>query len=60
MAHLGKRHIDSIEVLIPSYGAAGLFSDMRNQIVNLKKQIAEAREARDRLLPKLMSGEIEV
>lgn len=60
VAHLGKRHIDSIEVLIPSYGAAGLFSDMRNQIVNLKKQIAEAREARDRLLPKLMSGEIEV
>ena len=60
VAHLGKRHIDSIEVLIPPYGAAGLFSDLRDQIVNLKKQIAAAREARDRLLPKLMSGEIEV
>ena len=47
-------------MLIPPYGAAGLFSDLRDQIVNLKKQIAAAREARDRLLPKLMSGEIEV
>lgn len=60
VAHLGKRHIDSIEVLIPSYGMVDLFSSMRNQIVNLRKQIAAAREARDRLLPKLMSGEIEV
>ncbi len=58
VAHLGKRHIDSIEVLIPSYGAVGFFSDMRNQIVNLRKQIAAAREARNRLLPKLMSGGI--
>lgn len=60
VAHLGKRHIDSIEVLIPSYGMVDLFSSMRNQIVNLRKQITAAREARNRLLPKLMSGEIKV
>lgn len=60
VAHLGKRHIDSIEVLIPSYGMVDFFSSMRNQIVNLRKQIATAREARDRLLPKLMSSEIKV
>lgn len=60
VAHLGKRHIDSIEVLIPPYDVAELFSDMRDQIVNLKKQTVAACEARDRLLPKLMSGEIEV
>ncbi|MBM6941988.1 restriction endonuclease subunit S [Collinsella intestinalis] len=60
VSHLGKRHIDSIEVLIPSYGMVDLFSSMRNQIVNLRKQIAAAREARNRLLLKLMSGEIKV
>lgn len=60
VAHLGKRHIDSIEVLIPSYGMVDFFSSMRNQIVNLRKQIATAREARDRLLPKLMSSDIKV
>lgn len=30
------------------------------EITNLSGQIAAAREARNRLLPKLMSGEIEV
>ena len=33
---------------------------MREQILTLKKQIILLKEARDRLLPKLMSGEIEV
>lgn len=60
VAHLGKRHIDSIEVLIPPNGAIGLFSDMRDRVVNLRKQIATAREARERLLPKLMTSQIRV
>ena len=34
--------------------------NIRNQILVLYSQIEELTEARDRLLPKLMSGEVEV
>ena len=37
-----------------------LSEPMREQILTLKKQVILLKEARDRLLPKLMSGEIEV
>ncbi len=38
----------------------GLVSPLTTRITYLQKSISAAREARDRLLPKLMSGEIEV
>ena len=38
----------------------GHFDNIRMRVEVLYKQLAEAREARDRLLPKLMSGEIKV
>lgn len=38
----------------------GFVKQIADEIMNLSDQIVAAREARDRLLPKLMSGEIEV
>lgn len=38
----------------------GFVKQITDEIMNLSDQIVTAREARDRLLPKLMSGEIEV
>ena len=61
VAHLGKKHIDSIEILVPN--RKELFKslqDIFNQRQNMLYQIRHLTEARDRLLPKLMSGEIEV
>ena len=61
VAHLGKKHIDSIEILVPNRKV--LFKslqDIFNQRQNMLYQIRHLTEARDRLLPKLMSGEIKV
>ena len=60
VAHLGKKHLDAIEILI---GTDDLFVPF--QILYLKRQkllnqINKLSETRDRLLPKLMNGEIEV
>ena len=61
VAHLGKKHIDSIELLIPTDNDLFMpFSEMFDERQNLLAQIRNLAEARDRLLPKLMSGEIEV
>lgn len=56
--------LDGYELLVPSSpirekfeNVAGAYSEV---LGTRYKQIAAAREARDRLLPKLMSGEIEV
>ena len=61
---LTKRMIDSIEVIIPNEAVLTMFNsfqenDQRN-IEDIRNQIRLLTEARDRLLPKLMSGEIEV
>ncbi len=61
VAHLGKKHIDSIELLVPM--GTKLFvplQKMLDQRQNLSFQIHKLTESRDRLLVKLMSGEIEV
>lgn len=61
VAHLGKKHIDSIELLVPNgkglYSPFTVLNEIRQNYLN---QIRLLTEARDRLLPKLMSGEIEV
>lgn len=60
VAHLGKKHIDTIELLTgPDYLYAP-FNDLFNKRQLLLNQNILLKEARDRLLPKLMSGEIEV
>lgn len=61
VAHLGKKHIDSIEMIVPSNEK--LYVPFQKEFIqrqNLLAQIRILTEARDRLLPKLMSGEIAV
>ena len=61
VAHLGKKHIDSIELCIPkNFELYQPFSKFYSQRQGLLSQIRLLTEARDRLLLKLMSGEIEV
>ena len=61
---LYKNIIEELEVLIPSmeilYHAESIFANMHMQITALKDTVSRLTEARDRLLPKLMSGEIAV
>lgn len=61
VAHLGKKHIDSISILYPDNRALLVplqkYFEQRQLLLN---QVHLLSEARDRLLPKLMSGEIEV
>lgn len=61
VAHLGKKHIDSIELLVPS--KERLFAPLQKmykQRMTLLFQLRLLAESRDRLLPKLLSGDIEV
>ena len=61
VAHLGKKHIDSIELYVPkNFELYQPFSKFYNQRQGLLSQIRLLTEARDRMLPKLMSGEIKV
>lgn len=60
VAHLGKKHLDSIYLLTSPeefYEPFKTFFDKRLLLMNQNRKL---REARDRLLPKLMSGEVEV
>ena len=61
VAHLGKKHIDTITLLVAPndkfYTPFYLLFDKRQKLLNQNRRLADAR---DRLLPKLMSGEIEV
>lgn len=60
VAHLGKKHIDTITLLTgPNnlYIPFQIVFEKRQHLLNQNRLLTEAR---DRLLPKLMSGEIEV
>ena len=60
VAHLGKKHIDTITVLTGPdelYVPFQQYFNKRQLLLNQNQRLAEAR---DRLLPKLMSGELEV
>ena len=60
VAHLGKKHIDTITVLTGPdklYVPFQQYFNKRQLLLNQNQRLAEAR---DRLLPKLMNGEIEV
>ena len=62
--HLKPQILSSVQIPIPSQNLQTDFArhmePMVNEINLCSKRIASAQEARDRLLPKLMSGEIEV
>ena len=60
VAHLGKKHIDTIELLTGPDDLLIPFENMFKKRQILLNQNILLCEARDRLLPKLMSGEIEL
>ena len=64
MTNVNKEKFSNIELLIPSNIIICMYYDMCKpifeKILGIRKQIYCLQEARDRLLPKLMSGEIEV
>ena len=60
VSHLGKKHIDTIMLLTAPdqfYEPFSAIFEKRQTLLNQNRKLAEAR---DRLLPKLMSGEIEM
>lgn len=60
VAHLGKKHIDTITLLCGPEDLNKPFQalfEKRQALLNQNRKISEAR---DRLLPKLMSGEMEI
>ncbi len=60
VAHLGKKHIDTIEVFDCPNNLYVPFNNFLKKRQTLLNQNNELRIARDKLLPKLMNGEIEV
>ncbi len=64
MTHLQRNKLDRYLLAVPNEPILCKFdcicTPVHNAALNLDRQITAAREARDRLLPKLMSGEIEV
>ncbi|OYP55245.1 restriction endonuclease subunit S [Segatella bryantii] len=62
MTNVSKSKFESIEILIPTNSISNLYNKAVEQsfrsIENLSSQIRLLTEARDRLLPKLMNGEI--
>ena len=60
VAHLGKKHIDTIELLTGPERLYEPFQNLfckRQTLLNQNRKLAESR---DRLLPKLMNGELDV
>lgn len=64
MPYVRWNDLKRMKLIIPRQSVQRSFSSLVasffNEILVLEKHVALAREARDRLLPKLMSGEIEV
>lgn len=60
VAHLGKKHIDTIELMTGPDDLYVPFMNLFEKRQLLLNQNNVLSEARDRLLPKLMSGELEV
>ena len=61
VAHLGKKHIDSIELVVPNnHKFFEAFQTMYIKRQGLLSQIRLLTEARDRLLPRVMGGKMDV
>ena len=64
VAHLGDMHIKSIQIVWPNEHvlkmANQVLEPMAEQIIALKRQIQNLRRTRDLLLPRLLSGQINV
>lgn len=64
MKHIQRGKLKQVFVAVPRSDIMKLYSTqstaIRNRIIDLQRQTALLVEARDRLLPKLMTGEVEV
>jgi type I restriction enzyme S subunit len=63
VAHLGKKHLETIQLVIPSEEYRGhieKFNSWLNLKISLATQNRLLKQSRDILLPRLMSGEMEV
>ena len=64
VAHLGDKHLKKITILIPAEKILKMsyekFEPMMNRIYSLQQQITNLTQQRDLLLPRLMSGKLEV
>ena len=64
MKHIQRGKLKEVKVNTPTSNIMKEFEKItepiRNQILNKKKQILDLIQSRDRLLPKLMNGELEV
>src|SRR5699024_7893384 len=64
MGHIKRSHLDESKVIIPTQKYYDYFDSVFNKIidqkVNLLKENKSLAELRDTLLPKLLSGEIEL
>ena len=64
MKHIQRGKLKEVKVNVPNAELMEQYKSIsepiREQILNIKRQMILLHEARDRLLPKLMSGELEV
>ena len=64
VAHLGKRHLEQINVVVPSPRIRGLaqevFDPLFDQQLTLHEATKNLASTRDLLLPRLISGEVDV
>lgn len=64
VAHLGDKHLKKITILVPAEKILKMsyekFEPMMNRIYSLQQQIINLTQQRDLLLPRLMSGKLEV
>jgi type I restriction enzyme S subunit len=64
VSHLGKSDIDKFKFVTPPFDVVRAFSEkvnpMKEEVVNRAKESRRLAELRDALLPRLMSGEIDV
>ena len=64
MKHIQRGKLKEVHIIVPNEQMMHIYESIsepsREQILKLKKRIVILQVARDRLLPKLMSGEIEV
>ncbi len=64
VAHLGDMHIKAIQIIWPTEKildkASRILEPMAEQIITLKRQIQNLRRTRDLLLPRLLSGQIDI
>lgn len=60
VAHLGKKHLDSIEIIIPPKSLREFFTNYYNERLAQMVKVRNLSRVRDLLLPHLVSGQIEI